>query len=96
LAFLFCVLAWAISTLAAVITTVFAISTFGLALLVFIPLWVIGFWIFPIFILKLVATLSPQYITIDGWIPAIWGGMILFFVGVITDALNIGKSSKSD
>jgi uncharacterized membrane protein YvlD (DUF360 family) len=60
------------------------ITTLGLALLVLIPLWVFGFWVLPVIALKFVADLMPHYLTVSGWIPAIWGGLILLVISLLT------------
>ncbi len=85
LAFFFSVVAWLVSFAATFLTTLLAVGTLGLALLVLIPLWILGFWMLPAVALKLLAEFSPGYLTIDGWVPAIIGGLCMLFIGVVTD-----------
>jgi|SRR5277367_4164695 len=80
----FAVIGWGCETLAIALTTVLAIGTFGLALLVLIPAWVLGFWLLPAVALKVVADMMPASLTISGWWPAIWGGLVMLFIGVLT------------
>jgi uncharacterized membrane protein YvlD (DUF360 family) len=66
------------------ISTMLTISTLGLALLVLIPLWAIGFWILPAVALKFTADFMPANLTVDGWMPAILGGLVLLVVNAAT------------
>jgi hypothetical protein len=81
---LFGLLAWVLEVVAIAVSAMLAISTFGVALLILIPLWVVGYWLFPALVLKLLADLLPAYLTVSGWGPAILGGLVLLVVGVIT------------
>lgn len=85
-AIFFTIIAWLVEALAVVLSTMLALSTFGLALLFILPIWIMGFWLLPIVVLKLMSGLLPDYLTIQGWIPAVWGGLVMFFVGVATSA----------
>jgi len=89
--FLFAIIGWGCETLAIILTTVLAIGTFGLGLLVLIPAWLLGFWLLPAVALKVFADMMPNYLTISGWGPAILGGLVMLFIGVITS----GKVRKS-
>ncbi len=80
----FALIGWVVEALAILLTTVLTITTFGLALLVLIPAWILGFWVIPAVTLKLLADFMPSYLTIHGWVPALWGGLIMLFIGVIT------------
>lgn len=80
----FALIGWIVEALAIVLTTVLTITTFGLALLVLIPAWLLGFWIIPAVTLKMLADFMPTYLTIQGWVPALWGGLVMLFIGVIT------------
>jgi hypothetical protein len=81
---LFGIMSWFLELIAIAISTMLAISTFGLALLVLVPLWLIGYWLFPAFVLKVVADMMPSILTIHGWIPAILGGFVILLVGLLT------------
>jgi uncharacterized membrane protein YvlD (DUF360 family) len=80
----FSVLAWIVEFLAIAISAILAIGTLGVGLIVLIPAWLLGFWLLPAVVLKLLADLLPGYITIVGWEPAIWGGLVMLLIGVIT------------
>lgn len=81
---MFSVIAWVVEFLAVTISTVMTISTLGLALLLIVPLWIIGFWLLPAVILKLTAEAIPEHLSIVGWLPAILGGLVMLIVGGIT------------
>jgi len=80
----FAFVGWALESLAIAATAIMAIGTLGLALIVLVPAWILGFWILPAIALKLVAQFMPASLTIDGWMPAIWGGLVMLAVGLIT------------
>jgi uncharacterized membrane protein YvlD (DUF360 family) len=80
----FAIIGWAFEALAVTLSAIFAITTFGLGLLILIPAWVIGFWLMPAVVLKVVADMLPSYLTINGWLPAVWGGLVMLFIGVLT------------
>lgn len=81
---MFSVIAWVVEFLAVTISTMMTISTLGLALLLIIPLWIVGFWLLPAVILKLTADALPAYLSIKGWLPAILGGFVMLIVGGLT------------
>lgn len=83
-ALVFAVLGWIVETLAIALSAIVTITTLGMALLVLVPLWVLGFWLIPAFVLKLLSDLMPSYISIAGWTPAILGGLLMLVVGVVT------------
>jgi uncharacterized membrane protein YvlD (DUF360 family) len=80
----FTILGWVVETIAIAITALLTIGTLGLALLVLIPVWLLGFWLIPAYVLKLTADLMPTYLSIAGWTPAIIGGLIMLVIGVAT------------
>ncbi len=84
LAFFFTLLGWLVEVVAVVASRILAVGTFGLALLLLIPMWIFGFWLLPAVALKLLAHLLPQYLAISGWLPAILGGLALLFIEFIT------------
>lgn len=83
-ALVFAVLGWIVETLAIAMSAIATITTLGMALLVLIPLWVLGFWLIPAFVLKLLSDLMPSYMSISGWTPAVLGGLLMLVVGMIT------------
>lgn len=80
----FSLMAWVVECVALFLSAVLTISTMGLALLLLIPLWLVGFWFLPALVLKLTADLVPQYLSISGWVPAIWGGFVMLLIGSLT------------
>src|SRR5438874_9305324 len=78
---LFGILSWILELVAIAVSTMLAISTLGLALLVLIPLWIIGYWLFPAFVLKVLADVMPSILTVHGWGAAILGGLVLLAIG---------------
>jgi uncharacterized membrane protein YvlD (DUF360 family) len=80
----FAVVGWALESVAIALTAIMAIGTLGLALIVLVPAWILGFWILPAIALKLVAQFMPTSLSIEGWMPAIWGGLVMLAVGLIT------------
>ena len=85
LALLFCILGVIVNALAAAITAILAIGTLGVALLVLIPLWILGFWLIPAYVLMLTSDMMPAYLSVAGWSPAIMGGLITLVIGILTD-----------
>ncbi len=81
---LFALLGWIVEAVAIAISAALAIGTLGLALIVLIPAWILGFWLLPAVGLKLVAHFMPATLMFSGWTPAILGGLIMLFIGVIT------------
>ncbi len=88
LAFFFGIMLWLVDLLAMAISAMLTIGSLGLALLFLIPLWIFGFWLLPAVALKFLAHFFPTYLTIAGWLPAIWGGLIMLFVGVVTSSFS--------
>lgn len=91
LALMFSILGVVVSWLAAAVSAVLAISTLGLALIVLIPLWVLGFWLLPAYTLLLTSSIMPGALSVAGWWPAIWGGLITLVIGIATDSDNVKK-----
>jgi uncharacterized membrane protein YvlD (DUF360 family) len=93
LAIFFSLMLWVVDIVAVAISTYLAITTFGAALLVLIPMWLLGFWLLPAVALKLVADFMPEFLSVAGWGPAILGGLLLFIVGVITSSFGSTRDS---
>jgi uncharacterized membrane protein YvlD (DUF360 family) len=88
LALFFGLMLWVVDLVAVAISAMLTISSLGIALLWLIPLWILGFWLLPAVALKLVAELLPNYLTITGWLPAILGGVVMLFIGILTSSLT--------
>lgn len=81
---LFGVMLWITDVVAVALSAVITIGSLGMALIWLIPLWILGFWLLPAVALKLVADFMPGNLTVAGWIPAILGGLIMMFIGLVT------------
>ncbi len=81
---LFALVGWFVEFLAIAISAILTIGTLGLALIVLIPVWLLGFWLLPAIGLRLVADFMPSTLSFAGWVPAIWGGLIMLFIGIVT------------
>ncbi|MCC7531583.1 MAG: phage holin family protein [Candidatus Melainabacteria bacterium] len=88
LAIVFACLLWVVEALAMMIATVWTISTLGLALLILIPLWILGFWVFPALALELVAFVAPDHLTVHGFLPPILGGLTMMIISMLTGGLS--------
>jgi hypothetical protein len=88
LAILFSIMLWLVELGAVALATYFTITTFGLALLVLIPLYLLGFWLLPAFALKLVADFMPQYLAVAGWGPAVLGGLLMLVISMVTGGIS--------
>lgn len=83
-AILFGIFGWLVEICAVALTAVLTVTTLGMALLVLIPLWLLGFWLLPAVTLKVMADIMPNTLTIHGWIPAIEGGLLMLLIGIVT------------
>jgi hypothetical protein len=85
-AVLFGFVGWLVDLVVMLLSAFFTITSFGLALLWLIPVWIIGFWLLPAVSLKLVAHLMPTHITVDSWLAAAQGGLVMLLIGICTNA----------
>ncbi|CAN5377398.1 hypothetical protein BH10CYA1_BH10CYA1_20700 [soil metagenome] len=83
-AIIFGLFGWLVEVCAIALSAVLTVTTLGMALLVLIPLWLLGFWLLPAVTLKLMADFMPQTLTINGWVPAIEGGLLMLLIGIVT------------
>ena len=81
---LFAFLGWVVESLAIAITALLAIGTLGTGLLFLVPAWLLGFWLLPAVVLRFVADILPGSLSFTGWGPAIWGGLVMLFIGIAT------------
>jgi len=94
LAIVFGILLWVVELGAIALATWFTITTFGLALLILVPAYILGFWLLPAFALKLVADFMPQYLSVAGWGAAVLGGLALLVISMVTDGMTSGLKSS--
>jgi hypothetical protein len=94
---LFAFLGWVVESLAIALTALLALGTLGMALLILIPAWLLGFWLLPALTLKYVADIMPSTLSFTGWEPAIWGGLVMLAIGIATSGdtrKKLGKRSE--
>lgn len=84
LAVVFGLMLWVVDILAVAISAIAAVGTLGAALLWLVPLWILGFWLLPAVALKLVSDVMPGYISVEGWAPAILGGLVMLGISMVT------------
>jgi uncharacterized membrane protein YvlD (DUF360 family) len=84
LAVVFGLMLWIVDIIAVAISAIAAVGTLGAALLVLVPLWLLGFWLLPAVALKLVSDVAPNYLSIEGWLPAILGGLVMMGISMLT------------
>lgn len=81
---LFAFFGWVVESIAIALTAVLTFGTFGLALLVLVPAWILGFWLIPAAVLMYLSGILPGTLSFTGWVPAIWGGLIMLCIGIAT------------
>lgn len=92
LALMFSILGIVVSWGAALLTAFLAVGTLGVALLVLIPLWLVGFWLLPAYTLMLTSDVMPAYLNVAGWTPAIIGGLLTLVIGIATNSDNFKRT----
>jgi hypothetical protein len=80
----FAFLGWVVESLAIALSAILTIGTLGMALLVLIPAWILGFWLLPAVVLRWVADVMPTMLSFSGWLPAIEGGVFMLLIGIAT------------
>lgn len=88
LAIVFSIMLWLVDLGALALAAWLTVTTFGLALLILIPAYILGFWLLPAFALKLAADFMPQYLSVAGWGPAVLGGLVLLLIGLVTGDIS--------
>ena len=73
-----------LEVMAVFFSTIWTLSTFGLVLVILIPMRVLCFWVLPTFSLLLIAYLFPHVLTIQSWISAAIGAIVLLIVSWTT------------
>jgi len=89
------VVAWVVELLAIAISAMLAVGTLGLALVILIPAWLLGFWILPAVGLKYLAMLMPETLSFTGWTPVLYASLPMLVIGVITSGDVHEKARKS-
>src|SRR5271156_2130842 len=91
----FAFLGWVVESIAIAVTALLAVGTLGLALLILVPIWLLGFWLLPAVVLKFVADIMPNTLAFTGWEPAIWGGLIMLCIGIATSGHVRGLTRRT-
>lgn len=92
LAIVFGLMLWIVDLIAIAISAVAAVGTLGAALLWLIPLWILGFWLLPAVALKMVSDVMPNTLTIQGWAPAVLGGLVMLGISMLTTKFGAYKN----
>lgn len=85
----FAMLLWAVEAVAKTLAAVFTITSFGLALLWIIPVWILGFWMLPAVALMLTADIMPRALSVHGFVPAAMAGLVMLVIGMLTSEFQI-------
>jgi hypothetical protein len=98
---LFAFLGWLFELFAIFASAILTIGTLGMALFLLVPAWIFGFWLLPAVTLKAVASVMPATLQFAGWMPAIYGGLIMLAIGIVTSGdlhmkVRNGKSWRAD
>jgi hypothetical protein len=91
----FVVVAWVVELVAIAISAMLAVGTLGLALVILIPAWLLGFWILPAVGLKYLAMMMPETLSFTGWTPVLYASLPMLVIGVITSGDVHEKARKS-
>ncbi|MBX9691800.1 MAG: phage holin family protein [Cyanobacteria bacterium] len=92
---LFAFLGWVVESVAIALTAILTIGSLGMALFVLVPAWLLGFWLLPALVLRYVADIMPNTLSFTGWVPAIWGGLIMLVIGIATSGAMSGQQRKN-
>lgn len=96
LAIFFSLMLWGVETLMLLLSAVLTVTTLGLALVVIVPVWLLGFWLLPAIALKLLAEFMPNTLTISGWLPAILAGLVLLVISIVTGGKKGARPKGGD
>ena len=91
----FVLVAWVVELVAIAISAMLAVGTLGLALVILIPAWLLGFWILPAVGLKYLAMMMPETLAFTGWTPVLYASLPMLVIGVITSGDVHEKARKS-
>ena len=91
---LFAFLGWVVESLAIALSAILTIGTLGMALLILVPAWILGFWLLPAIALRFVADITPTTLSFAGWLPAIEGGLLMLLIGVATSGDTHKRARK--
>ena len=84
LSLVFGVMLWLVELVVGFAATIWTVTTLGLALLWIVPLWIFGFWIMPALAFMGTAALLPQYLTVNGFMPAAIAGFVMLIISLLT------------
>lgn len=92
---LFAFIGWIVESFAIAISALLTLGTLGMALVILIPAWILGFWLLPALALMYVAQLVPGSLSFAGWQPAMWGGLIMLGIGIVTSGNLRERAQKT-
>lgn len=95
LALAFAVMLWLVDLAAVALSAVLTIGTLGAALLWLIPVWILGSWLLPAVALRLLSDVMPSYLTVTGWMPAIFGGLVMLVIGILTSGATKRRAADA-
>jgi len=84
LSLLFGLVLWLVEISVVALSAVLTVTSLGLALLWLIPAWILGFWLLPAFAMMLTADFVPQYLTVNGFVPAALAGLVMLAISFFT------------
>ena len=87
MAILFGFMLWTMEITALSVIAEWTLSTLKTALAAVISTWLVGFWLLPTIALKLLASMLPSYLTVNGWLPAVWGGLVMLVAGMLSGGM---------
>ncbi len=90
---LFSFLGWVVETIDTAFSDFVTVDTFWISLQIIVPLWLFGFLILPVIVLRFLAELNPLILHFSGWGPAICCGVIMLFFALATRG-NINENGQ--
>ncbi|HIA51079.1 MAG TPA: hypothetical protein EYN91_03190 [Candidatus Melainabacteria bacterium] len=84
LSLLFGLVLWLVEISVIALSAVLTVTSLGLALLWLIPAWILGFWLLPAFAMMITADFVPQYLTVNGFVPAALAGLVMLAISFLT------------
>lgn len=56
-----------------------------------IPIWLAGFFIVPVILIKISGSIYPSVINVSGWQPAVFGGLVVLLISLMISRSMWGK-----
>lgn len=87
-AVLFGVVSWVVDLLLTLVAVVLTGATGGLAAPLVVLSLILGWWLIPALQLQALASWFPHHFAVDGWVPAILGGLVMLVINYFTRKLS--------